>query len=171
MGRPTLAAVEPFVNDPHDEATVPPEACYMLTRWPSARFMAELPSALPGVSDYLDLTVQVRQEALGWDTWVDRYLAHVIAAPRLRVDEIRYLGPDRDVLTLGMLRVWGWGPNEDGEFRSLRGALRLVSLKGRRLASELLERPFPAFVLDYEVLLGAVAAAPESMLEEVIPNG
>lgn len=162
LGRPVLAAVEPFVNDPQEEA--PAEAYYLVTRWPSTRFMAAMPSALPAVEAYVDLTSEARAAALGWESWVDRFLAEVTGWPSA---ELQRLGSDRDVLTLGVLRIWGWGADPDGAFRSIQEAAALLSLKLRLSPSDLLSRPFPAFAFDCRMLLGP-QISPEYPMEELL---
>lgn len=173
LDRPIYAAIKPFLDDGQRPGIVPPEGSgLLLTRWPSARFMAQMPAAVPGAPCYDDLDASGRRGTnTAWEAWVDVFLAHVLARPTLRPDQIHVLGPDRDRLALGLLRIWCWVPEEDGTFGRLpsaafQDALRLLGAKTRRLPSELLSLPFPAFILDFRILMMAKGRSeiPEGVL-------
>ncbi|OGB94028.1 MAG: hypothetical protein A2Z31_00240 [candidate division NC10 bacterium RBG_16_65_8] len=168
LDRPIYAAIKPFLDDGQRPGIVPASgAGLLLTRWPSARFMAQMPAAVPGGPCYdTDLDARGRRDTnAAWEGWVDVFLSHVLSRPLLRPEQVHVLGPDRDRLALGLLRAWCWVPEEDGTFARLpsaafQDALRLLGAKTRRLPSELLSLPFPAFILDFRILMNKQRVEP-----------
>ena len=159
-GRPAVVAVRPFVDEARP-TSIPEGTLILATTWPSAARMARVPETLPGAPCYESLpSGEQRAVDLGWEDWLDAFLADVLDTPdgALAVEDVQSLGPDREVIGLGILRAWGWVRDEDGTFPTLPSPpfaelLADLSRHTRRLPSELLRLPFPEFVLNYRIVL------------------
>lgn len=158
-GIPHVARAPARLASRDDSGVPPPEgAVVLLIRIPPARIIAHIPDKVPGAECY-DTAVEADRRAsdVAWNVWVDRFLCQVIRRPAMTESEVQALGPDRDALASGLLRLWSWIPDADGLFPHIpnptvvRG-LRLMAKKSGRLPSQLLERPFDRFVFDWRVL-------------------
>ncbi|HXG77492.1 MAG TPA: hypothetical protein VNJ53_13080 [Gaiellaceae bacterium] len=159
LGRPAYCRAEPLVAAPGDDAPIPPGALVLEATWPPARILLGLPASAPGAPCYEPLPPAARRDTqLAWAEWVDRFLAACLVRPRLDTPEaVAWLGQDREPLAVGLLRLWGWVPEDDGRILRLgappvRALLRQLARQTRRLPSELLERPLPALVFDWRVM-------------------
>jgi hypothetical protein len=160
LGRPVFACVEtPPWYDGHDE--LPPDAVVLDVPRPPATMMVETPDVFEWVS---------------WNEWLDRVLAAAIREPRMSVEDLELRGPDRDILSRALLKLWGWLADHDGEQcpepekgrsgprcahyssmpnRTLQGILRSVSVRLRVPPHELLTWKFDELMLAFRTLESA----------------
>lgn len=164
VGRPAVVAVRPFVDELRP-SVVPAGTLILTTAWPSAARMARVPETLPGAECYESLpSDEQRAVDLAWENWLDAFLADVLDTPdgAMSTEDVQSLGPDREVIGIGVLRAWGWVRDEDGTFPTLPSPpmaelLADLSRATRRLPSELLGLSFPEFVLNYRIVLRKIA--------------
>lgn len=183
-GRPWVAQAPARLAAVNDDAVTPPaDAVVLVLRMPSARAIAHIPDKVPGASCYDQAEADARWSSqMAWERWVDRFLADVIKSPRLTEAQIQALGPDRDALVVGLLRLWSWIAEDDGSLphmpnTTIQQGLRIMARKSGRLPSQLLDRPFDEFVFDWRVLRvfaprerGAMDPDDDGMPEGVLPE-
>lgn len=186
--RPVFAAI-PTLMGPADSPP-PPESLVRPVRFVETRVWADVPGTIRRAPCFEELPdSQQRLTDLEWEFWVDGFLALALAEPL-------ELGPDRDLLAIGILAAWAFVTDpEDRHLQRLRrlcpeghaeivrvmkdrvpspavqGILRAVAHQLRCPPSTLLTRPFPEVWFDYLVLLGSSKAArsagEEQLLEEI----
>lgn len=181
LGQPVMAAAEALCGSTTPADCLPADAYVLTVRWPSSRFMTRLPAEVPGAACYATLAADARlRNRIAWEEWVDLFLSEVVEKPRLTVADIQALGPDRDLLATWLLRVWGWLTEEDWsrflevaaipiQIRcpdlpspGMQDALTFMAKRYKRLPSEFLDLPFPAFVFNYRLTLAETRKRPSS---------
>jgi hypothetical protein len=188
LARPVFAAI-PTLMGPGDPQP-PPESIVRPVRFVETRVWADVPGTIRLAACFEELPeAQQHLTDLEWEFWVDGFLAQALAEPL-------ELGPDRDILAIGILAAWAFVTDpEDRHLQRLRrvdpeghaeilrvmkdrvpslavqGILRAVARQLRCPPSILLTRPFPEVWFDYLVLLGSQKAArsagEEQLLEEI----
>lgn len=187
-----MAGAEALCGGTVQAELLPPDVYLLQVRWPSSRFMTRLPAEVPGAACYEKLPADDRlRSRIAWEEWVDLFLSEVIDKPRLTIADVQALGADRDLLATWLLRLWGWVTEAEwrqfldaAEIRmqircpdlpspAMQEALSFMAKRYKRLPSEFLELPFPAFVFNYRLTLaetrkrGSSDAQGDAMLEKI----
>jgi hypothetical protein len=170
LGRAVFAMVEtpPWLDV--DEPMLPRDPILLHIERPQALLMAEMPDAITEVS---------------WNVWVDRMLASVIREPQMSAEDLEIRGPDREILSKFLLRLWTWVGEHDNDqcpepekgsraprcghysFMPNKALCNVVSAVAMRLKippHELLKWRFDELMLAFRMLQ---AASPEEHLEDM----
>lgn len=163
LDRPAVALVAPLLDLSPDP--IPDGAAVVSTRVPSHLPAALMPALRSG--PILDEPGQptALEADLEWERWLDRLLSESLGEPALA----SRLGPDRPLLAVGLLRAWGWLPEEDGTVGPrlsavYRRALATVASQTGRLPSELIAGSFAALAFDHAILADAEAQKARGIL-------
>lgn len=160
LGRAVVCRAVPLIGRPEDfRLGCPPGAVVLEVAHPPAPVFFYAPEQAPGGECYERLAEGEKMLVrLEWYAWSDYFLSAALTRPRATPPEIaELLGEDRIGLALALMRLWALIAEPDGLFPRLprpahRQQLRDLSLRFRRLPSELLAMSLPELMLNLHVL-------------------